>query len=59
MSNKSRAAKHFYEELDQLLNRLRLEYDLTYFEAIGALETMKHDLLLEAEEEGDDDESRT
>ena len=44
----SRASEHFADEVCSLINRFRLEYDLTYPEAIGALEMVKFDLLQEA-----------
>ena len=48
----------YCDELDKLINRFRDEWDLSYAEAVGALEFVKHKLLAEAYEradEGDDD----
>lgn len=52
--NGSRAAKHFEKELSSLIERFRLEYELTYAEAVGVLETAKLTLFMELNEDGQD-----
>ena len=52
------ATEAFSNELTRLVERYRLEWNLTYGECIGVLEIMKHELLEEAyhaDEEDDDD----
>ena len=50
MSNR---VEHLGDEIDNLINRFRMEYDMTYAEAVGVL-FMKAQLLCnEAAEEGD------
>ena len=44
----SRAAEHFSEELSRLIERMRLEYEMTYAEAVGVLELVKADVIEEA-----------
>lgn len=44
----SNASKHLCEELGRLVDRFRIEYDLTYAEAIGAFELIKAELIAEA-----------
>lgn len=52
---RSTPIQQFANEIDNLIERCRLEYDLTYAEAVGVL-TMKIQLLCqEAEEEGGDE----
>jgi hypothetical protein len=53
--SESRAANHFGLALQELVLRTRLEYSITYSEAIGALEVVKAQLLAECLEEMDDD----
>ena len=48
---KSRASEHFVKELECLIDRVRLEYELTYAEAIGCLELVKFDLMGEMKNE--------
>lgn len=54
----SKPSVAFLEEVESVVRRFRLEWNLTYSEAIGVLELVKHGLLLEAieETEGCDDE---
>lgn len=44
----SRASDHLARELAYLIDRFRLEYKLTYAEAVGVLELVKSDLIEEA-----------
>ncbi len=48
MVDDSRAADHFADEIGILIERMRLEYSLTYSEAIGVLELAKADIIEEA-----------
>lgn len=51
-----RAVEHFIEEVHRTLDRMRFEYEMSYAEAIGALEIIKMDLLSEAVEDAENDE---
>lgn len=42
--------KHFANELDNLVDRYRIEYDLSYAAVVGALAMKQHLLCGEAEE---------
>lgn len=42
--------KHFANELDNLVDRYRVEYDLSYAAVVGALAMKQHLLCNEAEE---------
>ena len=42
------AVEHFAEELSRLIERMRMEYDITYAEAVGVIELFKLDLVEEA-----------
>lgn len=53
MPDENRAASHFHTELRLLLTRFRKEYTLTYSEAIGVLEKVKNELLMEWIDEED------
>lgn len=44
----NRASDHFAKELASLIERFRMEYKLTYAEAVGVLELVKSDLIEEA-----------
>ncbi len=44
----SNAVEHFSEELCRLIDRMRMEYDITYAEAVGVLEITKLDLIEES-----------
>ena len=44
----SRASDHLARELAYLIDRFRMEYKLTYAEAVGVLELVKSDLIEEA-----------
>ena len=50
----SRAADHFAEALFVLIDRMRLEYRMTYAETVGVLELVKADMIVEAQEESDE-----
>lgn len=46
-------------QLDELVERVRQEYDMNYATLIGILDLKRHDLLMEATEEiGGDDDAR-
>lgn len=51
-----RAQRHFAHELECLIERTCMEYDLTYATIIGLLEGAKFDLILESLKQGDDTE---
>jgi len=44
----TRAADHLVADITRIINRMRLEYELTYAEAVGVLEMVKADLIEEA-----------
>lgn len=52
-----KAAEHFCEELDKLIERFRQEYDMSYAEAVGCLELTKADLVRECQESYEEDDS--
>ena len=49
------ACNNFIVELGNLVDYFRKEYNLTYAEAIGCLDIIKHRLLVECEDTDDDD----
>lgn len=54
----SRAVEAFDIEIERLVDRFRAEWDLSYAEAIGALQMAAHRILAEAwasEQQDDDD----
>lgn len=48
--------EHFSNELDNLVDRFRAEYDLTYGSIVGALHMKAHLLCREAQEREDETE---
>lgn len=51
----SQQIEHFADSLDQLIDRHRSEYDLSYAAVIGVLEMKIHSLLHESEEAQESD----
>lgn len=51
----SRAVEHFQDELGRLIDRMRLEYEVSYAEVVGVLEITKHDLICEASEDDEEE----
>jgi len=49
----STTVDRFIEDLEARIEYFRAEYDLTYSEAIGCLEIIKHELLEEMREDDD------
>jgi len=42
--------EHFTATVDAVIDRFRMEEEMTYAEVIGCLEMIKHDMCCEAEE---------
>lgn len=47
-------SQQFANELENLIHRVRSEYDLTYAEIVGVLELVKFDIMNEAQEDADE-----
>lgn len=45
----TKAANRFAEEASRIINYHILEYDLTYYEAVGVLELLKTELVIDAD----------
>jgi len=49
-----RGCEHFTEEMFSVIQRMRLEYDMTYAEMVGCLHIAAMELTMEALHEDDD-----
>ena len=49
-----RGCEHFTEDMHCLIDRMRLEYSMTYAEIVGCMELVKGDIVDEAREESED-----
>lgn len=49
----SERIERFVESIDERISYFRKEYELTYAEAIGCLELIKFDLMMEAKGDGE------
>lgn len=50
----SEQVSQFADEVDKLVERFRIEYDMSYASVVGVLHMKTHFLCREAEEMGDD-----
>ena len=55
----SNAIPHFCDELNSLINRFRLEYDISYAELVGCLEAHKVQMIMEGLQEPEKEPSET